>query len=345
MSGKASILQATMAELTERASKALRAAQRKARETGARAVAVEHLLSGLLEQRDSIAVAAIGALGLDVSRLEREADRLVSAPQSEPLPLSERLQSVIELASKESKRVGEPAVGTEHLLVAILREGDSLAARTLQKLGVSVDALRSALLSLDASALPAARQASGRVTQVDSVLAVVDMQDSFLAPIADKDKVVARCAFLVEIACLLGVPILVTEQYRQRMGETTDAIRRLLPPTVVRRDKLCFSSYRASGFEDDLVALGRKDIVIVGIESHICVTQTALDLHSAGYRVYVCEDATAARPSDAHGIAMQRLRHAGITVTHSESVAYEWLDAAGTETFKKALDVVKRYPC
>lgn len=332
-----------MAELTERASKALRAAQRKARETGARAVAVEHLLAGILEQHDSIAVAAISALGLDVSRLHREAGRLVSASESEPLPLSERLQSVVELAAKESKRVGERAVGTEHLLIAILREGDSLAARALQKLGVSADSLRSVLLRLDSSALAAARRGSGTVTQADSVLAVIDMQDSFLAPIDQTEKVVARCAFLVEIASLLDVPIVVTEQYRQRMGETTDAIRRLLPPTVVRRDKLCFSSYRASGFVDDLVALGRKDIVIVGIESHICVTQTALDLHYAGYRVYVCEDATAARPSDAHGIAMRRLRHAGITVTHSESVAYEWLDTAGTETFRRALEIVKRY--
>jgi nicotinamidase-related amidase len=332
-----------MAELTERASKAIRAAQRKARESGARAVGVEHLLAGLLEQHDSIAVTAIGAIGLDVSRLEREVGRLVSASEGEPLPLSERLQSVVELASKESKRLGEHSVGTEHLLIAILREGDSLAARALQKLGVSADALRTALTRLDQNALQAAWVSSGRATRTDSVLAVIDMQDSFLAPIVEKDKIVARCAFLVEIANLLEVPIVVTEQYRDRMGETTETIRRLLPLSVVRRDKLCFSSFRASGFEEELISFGRKDVVVVGIESHICVTQTALDLHFAGYRVYVCEDATGARPPDAHGIAMRRLRHAGITVTHSESVAYEWLGTAGTETFRRALEIVKRY--
>lgn len=332
-----------MAELTERARNALQAAQRKAREAGTRSVTVEHLLAGLLEQRDSVAVAAVQALGLDLTRLEREAGRLVQLAGGEPLPFSERLHSVVEIASKESKRVGERAVGTEHLLIAILREGDSLASRALQKLGVSAEGLRSVLSRLQPSAAPTAQRIHGRIARQDSVLVVIDVQDSFLAPIAQKEKVVARCAFLVEIASLLNVPILVTEQYRERMGETTEAIRRLLPPSVVRRDKLCFSSYRAGGFEEDLSALARKDVILVGIESHICVTQTALDLHAAGYRVYVCEDATAARPPDAHGIAMRRLRHAGITVVHSESVAYEWLDAAGTDTFKQALEIVKRY--
>lgn len=331
-----------MAELTERANYALQAAQRRAREAGARAVTVEHLLAGLLEQRESVAVALVRALGLDVARLEREAGRLIQPSEAAALPLAERLQSVVELAAKESKRVGEPAVGTEHLLIAILREGDSLAARTLQKLGVTADGLRSALSRLDLRAASALR-VPGRITRQGSVLAVIDVQDSFLAPIADRESVVARCAFLVEIAALLDVPIMVTEQYRERMGETTDAIRRLLPPSAVRRDKLCFSSFRASGFGEELASLARRDVVIVGIESHICVTQTALDLQAAGYSVYVCEDATAARPPDAHGIAMRRLRHAGITVVHSESVAYEWLDAAGTDTFKQALSIVKRY--
>jgi|GEM_PF-29014 len=331
-----------MAELTERAGNALQAAQRKAREAGARAIAVEHLLAGLLEQPDSVAVAVVRALGIEVSKLQREAARLIHATEPEPMPLSERLQVVVDLAAKESKRVGEQAVGTEHLLIAILREGDSLASRALQKLGVSADALRSALSRLEPGAARVASPVRGRISMQSSVLAVIDVQDSFLAPIAQKEKVVARCSFLVEVAGLLDVPIVVTEQYRERMGETTEALRRLLPPGVVRRDKLCFSSYRANGFEEDLAAMARKDIVLVGIESHICVTQTALDLHSAGYRVYVCEDATAARPPDAHGIAMRRLRHAGITVVHSESVAYEWLDTAGTETFKKALDIVKR---
>ncbi|MER3413792.1 MAG: hypothetical protein C4341_06055 [Armatimonadota bacterium] len=332
-----------MAELTERAGNALNAAQRKARESGARSVAVEHLLAGLLEQRDSVAVAAVRALGLDISRLEREVGRLIQSSEPEPLPLSERLQSVVDLAAKESRRVGENAIGTEHLLIAILREGDSLASRAIQKLGVSADGLRAVLSRLEPGAAPASSRVRGRVARQDSVLAVIDVQDPFLAPILQREKVVARCAFLVEVAGLLDVPIVVTEQYRERMGETTEAIRRLLPPGVVRRDKLCFSSFRAGGFEDELAALARRDVVIVGIESHICVTQTALDLQAAGYRVYVCEDATAARPPDAHGIAMRRLCHAGVTVVHSESVAYEWLDSAGTDTFKQALAIVKRY--
>jgi nicotinamidase-related amidase len=174
-----------------------------------------------------------------------------------------------------------------------------------------------------------------------SGLVVVDLQDSFLAPIDAKDHVLHRSKFLIEIANLLQVPILATEQYATRMGGTTQSILEKLgdAPTM---DKLCFSGCRNEEFWSKWEGLEKNQVVIVGIETHICVTQTALDFLEKGYDVFVCEDATNSRLG-AHEGALKRLRHEGVVVTHTESVAYEWLGEAGTPEFKQALEIVKRY--
>lgn len=174
-----------------------------------------------------------------------------------------------------------------------------------------------------------------------SALIVVDLQDSFLAPIADREMVLRRSRFLIEIARLLEVPVIATEQYASRMGGTNESIREALgdSPTM---DKLCFSSCRNQEFWEAWDALGKSQAVIVGIETHICVNQTAQDLLARGFEVFVCEDATGSR-MNAHEGALKRLRHEGAVVTHTESVAYEWLGEAGTPEFKQALELVKRY--
>jgi|SRR5687768_4471282 len=174
-----------------------------------------------------------------------------------------------------------------------------------------------------------------------SALIVVDLQDSFLAPIPERDAVLHRSKFLIEIANLIKVPILATEQYASRMGGTTQTILERLgdAPTM---DKLCFSGCRNEEFWAAWESTEKTQAVIVGIETHICVTQTALDFLERGYEVFVCEDATNARLG-AHEGALKRLRHEGVVVTHTESVAYEWLGEAGTPEFKQALDVIKRY--
>ena len=174
-----------------------------------------------------------------------------------------------------------------------------------------------------------------------SCLIVVDLQDSFLAPIKEKECVVQRSRFLIEIARLLDVPIIATEQYATRMGGTTERVREALGGAPAL-DKLCFSSCRNEDFWSVWENLGRNQAVIVGIETHICVNQTAQDLRAKDHEVFVCEDATGARMG-AHEGALKRLRHEGVAVTHTESVAYEWLGKAGSPEFKSALEIVKRY--
>ncbi|HET6644593.1 MAG TPA: isochorismatase family protein [Fimbriimonadales bacterium] len=175
----------------------------------------------------------------------------------------------------------------------------------------------------------------------DSALVVVDLQDSFLAPISDKERILRRSAFLIEIAGLLGVPILATEQYAKRMGGTTELIAGLLGSSP-QIDKMCFSSCRSDEFWKAWEQTGRRQAILVGIETHICVNQTAHDFLSRGFEVFVCADATGAR-MDGHEIGIERIRAAGAIIPHTESVAYEWLGTAASDDFKKALEIIKRY--
>lgn len=177
----------------------------------------------------------------------------------------------------------------------------------------------------------------------ESALIVVDIQDTFLAPIDDRSRVIQRSRFLIEIANLLGVPILVTEQYPERMGATNAEILEVLPPGTARHGKLCFSSCGVESFQEEWERADKSQAVLVGIESHICVMQTAHDFLANEIEVFICADAVSARTNEAHDIAMNRLRHAGAVVTHTESVAYEWLKTAGAGEFKSALEIIKRY--
>ena len=176
----------------------------------------------------------------------------------------------------------------------------------------------------------------------DSVLLIVDLQEKFLAPIIDKDAVLHRAKFLIEAAKVLEVPILATEQYATRMGSTVPEVLELLGDAP-RVDKLCFSACGSDGIFGEFEKLGKKQVVVVGIETHICVTQSCLDFVAKGFEVFLPADAVSCRIRMAQEIALKRLRHAGVVVTHSESVVYEWMHQAGTEEFKKVLYLVKRY--
>lgn len=179
--------------------------------------------------------------------------------------------------------------------------------------------------------------------RTDSALIVIDIQDTFLAPVEDRSRVIQRSRFLIEMANLLGVPILVTEQYPDRMGVTNAEILEVLPPGIARHGKLCFSSCGVESFQEEWERADKSQAVLVGIESHICVMQTAHDFLANEIEVFVCADAVSARTEQAHDVALKRLRHAGAVVTHTESVAYEWLKTAGSDEFKSALEIVRRY--
>jgi nicotinamidase-related amidase len=176
----------------------------------------------------------------------------------------------------------------------------------------------------------------------DSVVVVIDMQPSFLDGCWRGAEVLERAKFLVEAANLLGVPVLATEQYRERMGGTEPSLAALIDQEPL--DKLSFSCCGVGSFNEAFAGLGRRQAVLVGIETHICVNQTAHHLVSqAQTEVLVCVDGVTARSEDRHRIGMERIRALGCTPAHTESVAYEWMGSASHPKFREALALVKRY--
>lgn len=178
--------------------------------------------------------------------------------------------------------------------------------------------------------------------RADSALLVVDMQEPFLRAIHDRDRLTANALILIQAAKILGIPVLATVQYAQRMGGVAPEISAALPadsPAPI--DKLTFSCVGNSEFRNLLNQVGRKQIVICGVETHICVAQTALDLAQSGYQAHVAADAVSSRTFDKHKLGMERIRDSGVLPCAAESAVYEWLVAAGTPEFKSILALVK----
>jgi nicotinamidase-related amidase len=171
-----------------------------------------------------------------------------------------------------------------------------------------------------------------------SALVVVDVQPKFMKAVHEAERVVERTRFLVRIAKLLGVPVVGTVQNPERMGGLDDAVLEHIPGSQVL-SKMSFSCCGAEGFGASLG--GRDQIVLVGVETHICVCLTANDLLDQGLSVVVCPDAVSSRTMERHKLGMERIRDAGAIPSHSETVAYEWMGMACHPRFKEALQIVK----
>lgn len=184
---------------------------------------------------------------------------------------------------------------------------------------------------------------TARCSAIDDVLVVIDLQSPFLEAIHDRERVVRRAAFLVEAATLLDVPVFATEQVPDRLGATHPAIREVLGKAPV----FAKTAFSLAGCADAMACLadsGRRSVILVGVETHICVCASALDLLSRGFRVTVCPDATSSRALEAHKLGMERIRDAGAMPAHTESVAYEWMRDSTHPRFRDVLAAVKRSP-
>nr|VFK16037.1 MAG: Isochorismate hydrolase [Candidatus Kentron sp. LPFa] len=166
-----------------------------------------------------------------------------------------------------------------------------------------------------------------------SLLLIVDVQEKLIPAIHDREAVVAHCAWLMKVADVVGVPLLVSEQYPAGLGPTVSALRELAPKEAFM-EKVHFSCVAASECGARIDASGRKQIVIAGIEAHVCVLQTALDLAASGKQVFVVADAVSSRDPRNVALAMERMRSAGITMVSREMVLFEWVHRADTVRFK-----------
>lgn len=171
-----------------------------------------------------------------------------------------------------------------------------------------------------------------RLTAADSTVVVVDIQDKLLAKMPTGPTLVRNAGFVLDVANLLGISVMGTEQYPQGLGPTTAEIARRWAGT--RPPKTAFSCCGATGFLDSLRAGGRSGVVLVGMEAHVCVLHTALDLITAGFTVFLPVDAVASRYAVDHDIAVRRLERAGAVPTTAEAVAFEWVRDAAHPQFK-----------
>jgi len=169
-----------------------------------------------------------------------------------------------------------------------------------------------------------------------SRLIVVDIQDRLRAAMPSKvlNRVVQNTSLVAFSAGLMQIPVVHTEQYPQGLGATNIEVTKALPKGTMSFTKTSFSACSAEGFMDAVSADDRNQAILVGMEAHVCVLQTALDLHASGFQVFVVEDAVCSRRLENYQNALERLRQTGINLVSAESVIYEWLRDSRHEHFK-----------
>ncbi|HWU34998.1 MAG TPA: isochorismatase family protein [Methylovorus sp.] len=174
-----------------------------------------------------------------------------------------------------------------------------------------------------------------------SQVVVIDVQQKLCAamPAEAAQTMLRNIGILLQAAALLDVPSLYTEQYPQGLGPTMEALQPWLEKTP-RVEKTVFSCWQAPGFRQHLTS-DRPQIVLAGMEAHICVLQTALDLQAHGHQVIIAADAVLSRQIAHRDNALQRLLQAGVMVSNTESIVFEWLGAAGSDAFKQISKLIR----
>ena len=169
----------------------------------------------------------------------------------------------------------------------------------------------------------------------DSVLVLVDIQQRLMAAMPEgvREKMLKHVGILLQAADVMQIPVIVTEQYPQGLGNTEPELL-TYTSAIPALEKTCFSCTQLDEFMSYVRSNYRRQIILTGMESHICVLQTALQLHEQGFQVFVVEDAVCSRQSQNQQNAIQRLGQAGVTISNTESVLFEWLGDAKHESFR-----------
>jgi nicotinamidase-related amidase len=171
-------------------------------------------------------------------------------------------------------------------------------------------------------------------------LIIVDIQEKLLPAMFEKDRVVQNAVRLIRSAKVLGIPVFATEQYRKGLGATAPEVAAAWMD-VKPIEKAAFSACGADGFCAALKARAVSDAIICGLETHVCVSQSCLDLLDEGFRVFVVADAVSSRTVENHRIGLDRMRQAGAVIVSTEMVIFELLERAGTSEFKEILALIK----
>ncbi len=167
----------------------------------------------------------------------------------------------------------------------------------------------------------------------DVVLVIIDIQERLARVMDEREKVIENVQHLLELSRLFNIPVVVTEQYPRGLGQTVDEIKECLPE-YAPIEKITFSCCDESAFMEKIKAIGKKTLLVTGMETHICVLQTCLGLLDNGYNVHLISDAVTSRKQDDKTLAIETMREAGAVITCTETVLFQILKNAGTEEFK-----------
>lgn len=184
-----------------------------------------------------------------------------------------------------------------------------------------------------------------RIDRARSLLLVVDIQARLAPHVEDDEAILARTLALIAAAKRFGIPALATEHAADAIGPLVPPVRgRLADGDILA--KRCFAATDEPGFDAWLRARGRPQVVVAGMEAHVCVMQTALGLASAGYETFVVADAVGSRPQRRldRTLALARLQEAGCTLAGTDTVLFEWTRAADDPAFREILPLVKGLP-
>jgi len=179
----------------------------------------------------------------------------------------------------------------------------------------------------------------GLISREGTVLVIIDVQEKLFPLIAEKEIVSKNLQKLIKFAQIVKMPIVLTEQYPKGLGRTIPEIKKLIP-NVNPIEKVEFNCFGSEEFQNILQRLEAKTLILTGIETHICVSQTAID-GLRRYRVGVISDAVSSRRLEDKEIGLERMKQSGVIILSTEMFIYEILKRAGTAEFKEALKLVK----
>jgi len=174
-----------------------------------------------------------------------------------------------------------------------------------------------------------------------TILVVVDLQEAFRHPINDFSMIASRTSIIVRGFQILNLPIIITEQYPKGLGRTAEEVLFSLPPEFEVVEKSAFSSCGASSFTDKLQATGANQIVLCGLETHVCVNQTAHDLLSKGFQVHVLTDCVSSRFAQDKETALRKMQMSGVIPSCVEMTVFELMRDARHEQFKEIQNLIK----
>lgn len=175
----------------------------------------------------------------------------------------------------------------------------------------------------------------------DSMLVVIDAQERLVPAMHQGEKTSANIAKIIQVSKLLNVDMLVTEQYPKGLGTTIPAVAKAFPEDARILEKTSFSCWGAEGFEEAVMNSRAGALIVVGMETHVCVQQTVLEALHRDYEVILLADGVCSRTPENRELALELMRRAGAIVTSTESLIFDWVQSASHPNFKDISKLLK----